>query len=168
MSNITQERMEIPGYSDYIITTDGIVYSKKYNRIKKMKHCYDNLGYGRIVLTMKGKQKTFLVHRLILLAFVGSCPDGMEGCHNDGNSGNCNLENLRWDTPKNNNADKIRHGTNNYARGENQGRAKLNELQVRIIRRLSGKVSLSKIAKIFGITKSGVQSIMTRNAWGWL
>lgn len=39
-----------------------------------------------------------LVHRIVLEAFVGPCPTGMECCHNDNNRTNNRLENLRWDT----------------------------------------------------------------------
>src|SRR3970282_914182 len=38
------------------------------------------------------------VHRLVLAAFVGPCPIGMEGCHDDGAPTNTRLRNLRWDT----------------------------------------------------------------------
>lgn len=39
-----------------------------------------------------------LVHRLVLEAFVGPCPEGMECCHNDSNRTNNRVENLRWGT----------------------------------------------------------------------
>jgi hypothetical protein len=58
----------------------------------------------------------FLVHRLLLRAFVGECPAGQEGAHWDRNPGNCRLSNLRWATPLENYEDKLRHGTSN--RGE--------------------------------------------------
>lgn len=53
---------------------------------------------------------TFRVHRLVLQAFIGPCPDGMEGCHNDGDPTNNRLGNLRWDTHEENLADMERHG----------------------------------------------------------
>lgn len=56
------------------------------------------------------RQKTYPIHRLVLEAFVGSCPEGMEGCHNDGNPTNNHVGNLRWDTRKENQKDKVRHG----------------------------------------------------------
>lgn len=50
------------------------------------------------------------VHRLVLLAFVGPAPEGMEGCHNDGDATNNRLDNLRWDTRSANNYDRVKHG----------------------------------------------------------
>jgi hypothetical protein len=54
---------------------------------------------------------TAYVHRLVLKAFVGPCPEGMEGCHWDGDACNNKLDNLRWATHAENVEDSIRHGT---------------------------------------------------------
>lgn len=62
-------------------------------------------------LTVRLKGKTFTVHRLVLNAFVGPCPDGFAACHNDGNKLNNSAGNLRWDTYQANNADRAKHGT---------------------------------------------------------
>lgn len=50
------------------------------------------------------------VHRLVLEAFVGPCPEGMEACHYDDASTNNRLSNLRWDTRGDNERDKVRNG----------------------------------------------------------
>jgi len=44
----------------------------------------------------RGNNKT--VHRLVLEAFDGPCPDGMESLHADGDGKNNRIENLRWGT----------------------------------------------------------------------
>ncbi len=67
-----------------------------------------------VCLSREGQNHPRLVHRLILLAFVGECPDGLQACHYDGDKSNCRLSNLRYDTPKGNAADKVRHGTNTW------------------------------------------------------
>jgi len=58
-------------------------------------------GHQSVSLGKDGKSKTWGVHRLVLLAFVGPCPDGMTVCHWP----NCNpvdnfLDNLRYGTCK--------------------------------------------------------------------
>ena len=68
-------------------------------------------GYIHVMLRFGGKSYCKSVHRLVLEAFVGQCPDWMEGCHNNGDRADNRLENLRWDTPKANNSDKEEHGT---------------------------------------------------------
>ena len=41
-------------------------------------------GYPAIDLTRDGEKQKFAVHRLVLLAFVGTCPAEMETRHLDG------------------------------------------------------------------------------------
>ena len=58
----------------------------------------------------KKDRKHHYVHRLVLAAFVGPCPAGMNGCHNDGVPENNHVSNLRWDTQSENARDRVRHG----------------------------------------------------------
>jgi hypothetical protein len=66
----------------------------------------------RITLRQKGKKnKTVnLVHHLVLDAFIGPRPAGLEGCHDDGNAAHNVKTNLRWDTRESNVEDVYRHG----------------------------------------------------------
>ena len=50
------------------------------------------------------------VHHLVLEAFVGPRPPGMESCHWDDDPSNNRLENLRWDTMSANRHDRVRNG----------------------------------------------------------
>jgi len=107
------------------------------------------------------------VHRYVLLAFVGECPEGMQACHNDGNPGNNRLDNLRWGTPSNNNRDKWLHGTEQT--GERNPNAVLTEEQVRDIREMS-KVygGQAAAARKYGVHQDTVGLIHQRVTWGWL
>lgn len=64
-----------------------------------------------IQLHRGGRKYSYLVHRLTLEAFVGPCPQGMEGCHNNGDPWDGRVSNLRWDTHASNMHDKLLHGT---------------------------------------------------------
>lgn len=57
------------------------------------------------------KMHYLYVHSLVLTAFVGPKPEGMECCHRDGNPLNNHIDNLRWGTHSDNMQDSIRHGT---------------------------------------------------------
>ena len=60
--------------------------------------------------------RLFLVHRLMLEAFVGPCPPGHEALHRDDDPDNNRLSNLHWGTRSENTLDKVRNGRHNMAR----------------------------------------------------
>jgi hypothetical protein len=72
-------------------------------------------GHLQVHLHRDGHGQTALLHRLVLLAFVGPAPEGHECCHSDGDPMNNHLSNLRWDTDKANSQDTLRHGANYWA-----------------------------------------------------
>jgi HNH endonuclease/NUMOD4 motif len=67
----------------------------------------EHYGYKTVVLSKNGRNKRAFVHRLVLEAFVGPCPVGLECCHRDHVKSNNCLQNLRWDTRENNYMDSI-------------------------------------------------------------
>jgi hypothetical protein len=80
--------------------------------LKPEQRCPDG---GRIYYVVKlskdGIVSKWYVHILVLTIFRGECPEGQEGCHNNGISTDNRLENLRWDTHIANVHDAIEHGT---------------------------------------------------------
>lgn len=114
-----------------------------------------------IGLWRNNKIKIFRIHTLVISAFIGPKPEGMECCHNDGNPQNNHIDNLRWDTSKNNHADKIRHGTTN--RGERCGTAKLTQIQVDEIRKDNRKQSI--IAAEYGVRQNTISRIKNKVRW---
>ena len=68
-------------------------------------------GRPVVVLRRDGKGKTWLVHRLVAMAFLGPCPPGYVVCHNNGDRLDNRVENLRWDSRSANAFDSIKHGT---------------------------------------------------------
>ena len=118
-------------------------------------------GYSSINLCRDGEEKTYMVHGLVLEAFVGIRPDGMECCHSDGNKKNNSTKNLRWDTSANNGKDMIAHKTT-YS-GSRHWKTKLCELDVWLIRNCD--VSGRKMAEFLGITEGSVSLIRSRKTW---
>lgn len=70
-------------------------------------------GHMRVALTKDGNLKFQYVHRLVLAAFTGPCPDGMEACHWNDNPADNRLTNLRWATRSGNLHDRTRNGIDN-------------------------------------------------------
>lgn len=62
-------------------------------------------------LTRRARQTTKYVHSLVMEAFIGPRPEGMEVCHNNGVAEDNRLKNLRYGTKSENAYDKVRHGT---------------------------------------------------------
>ena len=119
-------------------------------------------GYLYISLQKNGKKKTFPVHRLMLESFIGPCPEGKEGCHNDGNKENNLIYNIRWDTHSKNMHDSIKHKTfiSNL-------KTKLNKEIVIEIRKLwkEGKLTKRQIAKQFNVHRGTVGRIINYYTW---
>lgn len=125
---------DIPGYGNHyqasnlgkIRVKDRIVkkFSVFNNRVVEQKYkgrllnpCKSSkLGHLSVHFGFDNKKVVASVHRLVLEAFIGKCPDGMECCHNNGIADDNRLENLRWDTHENNNKDRKLHGK--YPKGE--------------------------------------------------
>lgn len=68
-------------------------------------------GYAIVKLCRDGRARSMTVHSLVLIAFIGPRPTGLEACHRDGNKVSNALSNLRWDTKKANELDAVRLGT---------------------------------------------------------
>ena len=126
-------------------------------------------GAGHLQINLSNEnKKSFKVHRLVLEAFTGPCPQGLECCHNDGNHVNNHIENLRWDTRSSNIMDRVDHGVSN--RGERQGSSKLTEDQVHQIRTLCkhSDIPQREIGGMYGVNQQTVSKIHTRIRWAWL
>jgi hypothetical protein len=76
----------------------------------------DHRGRPTVGLCRNGKQHRRPLHHLVLEAFVGLRPPGMECCHYDDDPLNNKLENLRWDTKSANMRDQVRNGRHHGAR----------------------------------------------------
>lgn len=118
-------------------------------------------GHYRVELQRDNQKQKWYVHRLVMLAFVGPVPDGMECAHNNGKPSDNRLENLRYATRKENHADKKRHGTHQI--GERNGFHKLTEEIVRKIR--SDPLTPAACARKYGINQSHLQRIRDRKLW---
>lgn len=66
--------------------------------------------YLRVTLARDGRRYSVNVHRLVLEAFRGPAPTGMETLHGNGDGTDNRLGNLRWGTGVENQEDRRRHG----------------------------------------------------------
>ncbi len=178
-STTTVRYLDIPTVADYPKTvgyqagTDGSIWSSQKTwgtrfengvAYKQLNGCINQDGYIVITLTLSGFRFHFLVHRLILLTFIGPCPEGLEACHDNGIPDDNRLENLRYDTHRSNIHDKFKHGT--VHRGEQIVQSKLTEIEVVRIKRLSELgVPGSVLAEAFGVQRPQICRILKGERW---
>lgn len=113
---------------------------------------------GYQVITLGAHRKQYRVHVLVLEAFVGPRPPGMQGCHNNGDRADNRLENLRWDTPKGNIADRRSFG------GELNPRAKLTDAQrAEVIRRRLAGETAAALGREFGVSSVRVCQLVKQS-----
>lgn len=156
VSNIGRVRRVLTRYGDPVPIGAGVL------RVQVPKHD----GRHHVRLWTAGKSKTCRVHVLVATAFHGPRPTATHhAAHIDGNVVNNSAANLRWATPKENNADKWRHGT--MASGSKNGRSRLAERDAQAIYALSMRGDLSQyaIASLFCVSQSTVSLIFCKKKW---
>jgi len=111
----TLDELERLSNEAYEITSCGKVYSiasnwRGFGR-RELKQHPNSHGYPSVRLTLGGKRKHIVVHRLVMLKHGPVRPSSThEICHIDGNKNNNVISNLRWGTRKDNAADRTKHG----------------------------------------------------------
>lgn len=108
MDVLDEQWLPITGYEDfyeissygrvrsksvYITTLKGRQYHRKCRILKAYKA---SDGYLKTILTVDGKQKTFLIHRLVAQAFIPNPSNLPLVNHKDENKTNNRVENLEW------------------------------------------------------------------------
>jgi hypothetical protein len=126
-------------------------------------------------LGVKLHGKRFVVHRLVLEAFVGPAPSGHEGAHMNGESLDNRVDNLAWVTRSENCRHKLSHGTDRRTtarlhpestpRGEQVSGAKLNAAAVRMIRSEHGRVTGRVLAEMYGVSQRSIWNVIYRRTW---
>jgi len=160
--------LPIEGWNGYEVSDHGRIRSWKKSRRSPMDHLPRVLrtsslprGYRMVTLKERGMYASIYVHRAVLLAFVGPCPDGHECAHADSDPSNNRLANLRWATAAENTNDKRRHGT--VVHGADQHCAVVTEEQARGILNHAG--SHADAARVFGVKYMLAYKIRTRRTW---
>ena len=120
-------------------------------------------GYGAFRMDRRSHPS----HRVAWILTHGAIPDGLCVCHQCDVRACCNPHHLFLGTRAQNNADRDAKGRGNHARGEKAGKAKLNENQVREIRRLylEGNITYRELGQKFGVTQSPIRAIVQRKHW---
>lgn len=168
---------DIPGY-------EGLYQASNLGRIKSLsKKLWNGHGYfiskerilkpglsrnkeefrrRLMVVLCKDVKKTWSVHKLIAITFLGEKPEGLIICHNDGNHLNNRADNLRYDSYQENARDVLKHnGTFKNS--------KLNiENIINIRKEYNNGIKVKNIAKKYNVSKKVVYSILNEKTYSWV
>ena len=122
-----EEWRAVPGYEGLyevsslgrVRSLDRVVYTVRYHAASGPRRILgyylrarsNPAGYPMVDLQRDSKPTAMAVHAIVALAFLGPRPDGYEVAHGNGDRADARLENLRYATPKENQADRYLHGT---------------------------------------------------------
>jgi len=158
----------IPGLENYQVSSFGRIYSMP--RITLLGRPFKGRLLGQYVnnkgyKTVSIQGKTYAVHRLVALAFLGPPPEEMVVDHGDTDKTNNHFSNLEYVTAKEN-VDRAvkagRYAANGCPAGERHPNACLTDAQVRDLLHLGMEGMKPKdIATHFGISRSHVYTLLS-------
>lgn len=153
-------------YEDYFVNESGDVFSMKKGNIKKLKGNNAAKGYLQVCIWNNNKAKFVYVHRLVAQTFIPNPDSKPEVNHKNGIKTDNRLENLEWNTSKENINHAHKLGLSN-AIGENHGMAKLTEEDVLQIRELRSKKTFNqtKLAEMYGVSNQLISNIINNKRW---
>jgi hypothetical protein len=160
----TEEWRDVVGY-------EGLYQVSNAGRVKRVKGgqgatigrilnpATSKNGYQFVELYGCNGAKGSLVHRLVIGAFVGPCPDGFQVNHKNGDKRDNRIENLEYLTP----GENIQHSRDTLG---NRHGAKLTESDVLEIREfVRTGVSQREIARRFGVVQGVIGHIVAGRTW---
>lgn len=173
----------IPGYEGYYeASTLGVIRSvdrivpqgnrTSRQKSKVLKYAMDAKGYPKVALKKLDSFKTFTVHRLIALTFLGERPQGYQINHKSGvKTDNC-VYNLEYCTQSENALHSYRTGLQKPRKGSLNGMAILTDQAVKEIREYvanCGKryYGRDELAKKYGVSSSHIKDIVSGRRGVW-
>lgn len=179
---MTEIWKEIKGYPDYMVSSNGRVWSKtrvifrpqgsylKKGRVLKGRD--DTHGYLTLRLVNENGQKHHKIHRLVAENFLKNTEMKREVNHINGVKTDNKVSNLEWVTSKENKTHAWNMGLykkqdrSKYS-GENCGTSKFKEHQIIEIRRIYklGGISQKALGEIYGTSQAQIHYIVNNITW---
>lgn len=144
-------------YSDFLINKNGEVKNTKTN------HVYKNYVHssGYVVLTLpmgkRGKVKTIRLHKALAETFIPNPNNYKVVHHKDEDKSNYSLNNLEWTTNKLNTTYHLQELHKYTPFFTNR---KLTKQDINFIKNNKGKISYSKLAELFNVSKTTIVNVM--------
>lgn len=165
---------DIPGYEGkYQVSSMGRV--KSLSRTISGRNQFENFSwrcsekllspgrhdkYGHLSVVLNNPRKSYMVHQLVMMAFVGDAPKGMCVLHSNGDAADNRLSNLRYDTQSENVLDVYRQG---------KAWKTLTVEDVESIRfGLYCGISCKELGLMFGVGHQAISKIKNGERYQWL
>lgn len=121
-------------------------------------------GYLQVNLWKQNRHQSCRVHRVVMAAFIGPVPEGMQVNHRNGIKKDNSLENLEYVSP----GDNVRHAKEvlHANQGIKHPAHRLSETAVRHIRTagLAGQ-SRTELAREFGVSRGCIGNVLSNRNW---
>jgi hypothetical protein len=144
----------------YYVSDIGLV---KNSYGKLLKPLPDGWGYHQVCLYYDGSPIRIAIHRLVADAFISNPSCLPEVNHKDTNKINNHYINLEWCDHLYNKKHAVDSGC--IPHGEQLPFSKLTDEKVREIRKLSTKLTHRSIARRFGMSRSVISKVISRDLW---
>jgi hypothetical protein len=166
MSEIWKTIKEYPSYQ---VSNFGNIRSINYKltgKTQELKQKTDKDGYKSVHIFNNGKGGHLRTHRLVACTFLNEdIKTKLCVCHKNDIRDDNRLDNLFFGT----NAENIKDmkDKKRHPHGMKQGRAKLNNKQVRVIRHLYaiGNTTHKRIAELFNVSKAVIGRVVNKKSW---
>jgi len=165
---------DIPGYEGlYQVSNTGIVKALertwycnnacKYHKEFVLKQNHSRKGYFKVRLCKNGYVKSYLVARLVAIAFIKNPLNKKQVNHIDGNKQNNHVSNLEWVTNSENCYHAIKNNLRNSACGERIHSSKLTKNDIAEIRK--SKLTQVELARKFKVRQCTISQIKHYKTW---
>lgn len=179
---MTEIWREIKGYPDYMVSSNGRVWSKtrvvsrpRGSYLKKgrfLKGRDDTRGYLTLGLVNENGKKQYKIHRLVAENFLKNTETKREVNHINGIKTDNEVSNLEWATSKENKTHAWNMGLykkqdrSKYS-GENCGTSKFKEHEIIEIRKIykSGGISQKALGEMYGTSQAQIYYIVNHITW---
>jgi len=176
--DIIEEWKDVVGYEGlYAVSNLGNIKSLSYWRFitpnnkyhfykeRPLKPCTTKDGYLQVRLSKKNGGNSFLLHRLIAIAFIPNPEKKSEVNHKLGIKNDNRVTELEWVTPKENSHHAHSNNLMKSCKGTKNAAAKLTEIQVLEIRAIGKSKTIKSIAEQYNVDTSTIGRILHNTHW---
>ncbi len=129
-----------------------------------MKQELNSIGYYRVSLYKDKKYKRYLVHRLVVAAFIGGISKDKVVNHKDANKTNNEINNLEIVTQSDNVKHSYKLGLQDK-KGVKHHFAKLTDVKVKEIKINNKKLSSKELGIMYGVSRQTIADVIFGRTW---